>query len=292
MLGVIPTASGGSSASGTLSVEVVGSGNLSYAWYKSNALSAGATLVAELSGPTVQVPVLDDPAWYSVTVTAGTQVSAGSITTGTTTTVTSARVPVQLLQTVSIVSHPVATTVTAGGGLVLSGSASGGGPISYQWERIRGGRPVAISGATSPILKLDQVRLSDAGAYQLRASNARNSDVSDEAEVTVGEADVIVVQPDREKRVGQGEDVVLRVVASGKELSYQWRKNGAPIPGAIDAPSYTVASLQSPSSATYSVVVSNGVVPDATSRAALLIVGTADNSNSAAQLKVHTPITP
>lgn len=53
-----------------------------------------------------------------------------------------------------------------------------------------------------------------------------------------------------------GGNATFTVVASGSELSYQWKKNGIDIPGATGS-SYTVTNVQPADAAAYSVVVSN-----------------------------------
>jgi hypothetical protein len=102
MLGVVPGTqqSGGSFAA--LSVGAGGSGVLSYKWRKFEGNGKDAledTTFSAASSPFLDLAseASDVMAWYSVEVTAGTEISLG----GTSTTVTSARVPVQLLAAVS-----------------------------------------------------------------------------------------------------------------------------------------------------------------------------------------------
>jgi hypothetical protein len=108
----------------------------------------------------------------------------------------------------------VGATVTAGSSVVLSGSASGGGQVTYQWRR----NGKAIAGGTSQVLKLEEVGVGDGGRYELVAMNPRNTLSCGSVDVTVAEADVIVTQPEREKRVSEGAEVLLSVVAAGKTL--------------------------------------------------------------------------
>jgi hypothetical protein len=251
MLAVLPETAQSGTASVVLSVDAVGSGSLKYDWY-AHSLSTGFAepLSTGTTSSSVVVVADDTRKWYSVnvwsdyTVSGGTPFVAGSLQAGTTSAM-SVNVPVQLLEAVAnprvsvapggavSVGSLVSTTVTAGGTLVLSGSATGGGTLSYQWRR--NGR--AIVGATSPALRVEELRLNDGGLYQLFASNPRNALVCGTVDVTVGEADVIVKQPELIQPalprlgmgVSQGQDVVLRVVAEGRDLSYQWRRNGQPL---------------------------------------------------------------
>jgi Immunoglobulin I-set domain. len=73
------------------------------------------------------------------------------------------------------------------------------------------------------------------------------------------------------RAVTAGESVSFSVSASGTApLTYQWRKDGAPISGATNA-SYSISSAQSGHAGAYSVVVSNSV-GSMTSNAATLTV--------------------
>jgi uncharacterized protein (TIGR02145 family) len=66
--------------------------------------------------------------------------------------------------------------------------------------------------------------------------------------------------------------VTFTVVATGTApLAYQWYLGAAAISGAISA-SYAITSVQSANAGTYSVTVSNGTLPNATSTGAVLTV--------------------
>jgi hypothetical protein len=66
-------------------------------------------------------------------------------------------------------------------------------------------------------------------------------------------APAIMVQPaGATQTVGQG--VNFSVTATGEGLTYQWRKNGAEVPGATGA-SYTITSVQASDAGSYDVVV-------------------------------------
>lgn len=75
--------------------------------------------------------------------------------------------------------------------------------------------------------------------------------------------------------VNAGQTASFSVVASGSgPLAYQWRRNGVDIAGATTASYTTGATTSADNGATFSVVVSNGTPPDATSNAAVLTVTT------------------
>jgi hypothetical protein len=67
--------------------------------------------------------------------------------------------------------------------------------------------------------------------------------------------------------------VELVVAASGSGLKYQWRKNGAVVPGAT-TPTFRIAEVNAASAGKYDVVVTGSCNPSATSRQATVSVGT------------------
>jgi hypothetical protein len=91
-------------------------------------------------------------------------------------------------------------------------------------------------------------------------------------------APVITMQPVG-ITVAQGLPVTLSVIANGFPTpTYQWRLNGANLPGATAA-SYAVAQASSQNAGNYTVVVSNSM-GSVTSSAAKLVVGMAMNNSS------------
>lgn len=111
--------------------------------------------------------------------------------------------------------------------------------------------------------------------YTVTATNATGSGTTT-LTVTVREtlvAPSITTQPQATQTVAVGSSVSFTVVATGTPtLAYQWKKGGNAISGATLA-TYTIASAVAGDSGTYTVTVSNGVAPDATSTNAELIVG-------------------
>jgi hypothetical protein len=191
-------------------------------------------------------------------------------------------VPVQLLARVSFSQPADSVVVVAGGSVALSREAQGGGTIQYQWERQRSGRWSAVTGATSNVLALATVRLSDEGAYRLSATNARSVEpvLSATINLTVREVDVITSQP-VSVSVNPGDAAVFEVKAKGVDLVYQWRKNGVDVPGAT-ASVFTVISLGGSASAdkaeregTYDVLVKHAF---------------GSSVSAAARLQVNVPV--
>src|SRR4051812_43801889 len=67
-----------------------------------------------------------------------------------------------------------------------------------------------------------------------------------------------ITTPPQAQTVEQGQTATFAVAAEGTgALSYQWRKSGDPIPGAIN-PEFTIESVSNSDAAFYSVIVNDG----------------------------------
>ena len=223
-----------------LSAAATGSPALSYQWRKDGQPIAGAT------GPTLTRTALQlsDGGFYTVTVSNG----AGSVSS----------LPVQLtvratLNTspVAILTQPVNRIAFAGSTVTFGVTAQGVPPPTYQW--LKDGSPIA--GATSPTLVLTDVQLAAAGSYSVVVTNLTGSVTSNPASLTVfNQAELITQQP-QSQIVNLGETASLTVTASGTgTLNYQWRKNGADLPGATAA-TLTLTNVQPTDTAVYTVLV-------------------------------------
>ena len=93
----------------------------------------------------------------------------------------SVSVPLDVRQPPFIVSQPLNRTVTNGGAVSFSITATGSVPMSYQWKH----RGVVLPGATNAGLSLPVVVASSAGAYSVVVTNAVGSAVSDVAVLRV-----------------------------------------------------------------------------------------------------------
>lgn len=160
------------------------------------------------------------------------------------------------------VSAPVGTTVT------ISVTADGAEPFTYQWQK----NGNIISGATNTSLVLANAQLSDTGAYRAVVANSQGNTTSDTAHVFIGTAPTITLEPAPSQTVFAFSGVNFTVTATGIPTpTFQWRKNGVNIAGATNA-TYSIPSAVVADAGTYSVVVSNGIPPAATSNDAVLIV--------------------
>ncbi|MEO8058177.1 MAG: immunoglobulin domain-containing protein [Burkholderiales bacterium] len=253
------TVNAGQTASFT--VVATGTAPFTYQWSENGSAIAGATAASYTTPPTIDA---DTGATFRVVVTnAVTSVASADATL----TVTPLPVAVQLT------AQPVSVNVTAGQAASFSVAATGTAPITYQWQR----NGTAIAGATSATYTLPATTIADNGAqFRALVSNAVNSLVSNAATLTVDAAATppsIATQP-ANTSVLVGQTATFSVVATGTApFTYQWRKNGTTIAGATAASYTTPAAITADNNALFSVVVSNGSLPNATSANAKLTVG-------------------
>jgi hypothetical protein len=243
----------------TFSVTTTGTAPLSYQWYKDGATISGATS----AGYTLSNVQTSDSGTYIVTVSNGTLPNATS--SGALLTVSA--VPVAP----SITIQPKSDTVTAGQNVTFSVMATGTTPLSYQWYK----NGTVISGATSSSYILTNIQAASAGMYTVIVSNGTLPNaMSSGAVLTVSPLPIapsITTQP-KSKTITAGQNDTFSVTATGTgTLSYQWYKNGTAISGATSS-SYTLTNVQAASAGTYTVTVSNGTLPNATSSGAVLTV--------------------
>lgn len=149
-----------------------------------------------------------------------------------------------------ITTQPVSQSVCIGSNLTFTVAAVGCS-LSYQWEK----NGIPIAGATSPTLTLNGVSLTDAGSYNVVVSNFLGSVVSNAATLSVEMLPTITVQP-VSQIICAGSTVTFFVTASSGSLSYQWLRNGVPIPGATSA-TLILTNVQTSDSGAYAVVISN-----------------------------------
>lgn len=140
--------------------------------------------------------------------------------------------------------------------LVISASALGEAPLSYQWRK--NGEPIA--GATRVTLPLGPLTLGDSGDYDVVATNALGSTTSQPVVLTVTEAPVapVIVRAPSGQTAVAGGSVSFSVEATGTALRYQWRKNGLIIPGGTAA-NLTLSPVASSDTGSYDLFVANAV---------------------------------
>lgn len=237
----------------SFSVVAAGTAPFTYQWRKDGVALSGA-MSATLAFSSVQSANAGD---YTVVVTN----SAGSATSVAAT--LTVNVPP------SILTQPLAQSVTAGANVSLTVTASGTSPLTYQWRK----DGAAIAGATNSVFSVGNVQTGDAGSFSVVVTNSVGSVNSNAAALTVTSVPVppaFTAQP-QGQNVTAGSSVALTVTMGGTSpFTYQWRKDGTALAGATGA-TLTLTNVQSANAGDYTVVVTNSA-GSATSAAATLTV--------------------
>ncbi|MDA1275554.1 MAG: immunoglobulin domain-containing protein [Verrucomicrobia bacterium] len=228
-----------------LTVSATGTAPLEYQWRFKDTPIPGAT------GPTLNLTNVQpsESGLYSVAVSNSAGSTSGNILNLT------------VAENLGIVNDLQDQTVIAGTDVTFQITAGGLEPLQYKW-RFNG---QIISGATSSTLSMANVQPSDAGLYSVEVSNATGSVSSREANLVVEVIPLITREPEGQM-VTEGTDVSLGVTVSGTEpLIFQWKLNGADMPGATD-PALSLSSIRPDQAGDYQVTVSNaaGAVTSAT----------------------------
>ncbi len=174
----------------------------------------------------------------------------------------------------SILQQPVSEVRCAGAGqgTKLTVIADGTGPFTYQWRK--DGVDLAdnanYQGAHKDSLLIIGLSAPTTGSYDVVVRNAAGSVTSDAATVTIIAPPVITSQP-ASVTAPPGANVTFQVGATGVQMSYQWRKDGVPLPGQTGT-SLTLNNVQPADRAWFDVVLSNTCGDVVTSLPALLTV--------------------
>ena len=152
----------------------------------------------------------------------------------------------------------VSQTLCLGSGLNLSVSATGTGPLTYQWKKNGtdiGGRTTGSSYSIVSVVS------GDAGNYTVfwlavQEFVYRLAFWSNIASVGVDSPASISVEPTASQTLCVGSSLTLSVSATGTGLSYQWKKNGTAI-GLATSSSYSIGSVGVGDAATYTVDVTS-----------------------------------
>lgn len=158
--------------------------------------------------------------------------------------------------TTVITSHPANATVCAGGNVNFSVSASGTN-LSYQWKKeginvIDGG---SISGATTDKLIINNSVLANAGSYTCLVTGSCGILNSNPAVLTVDNAINITTQP-QNITACPGNNINFTLVATGSNLTYQWKKNSIDLPGKTN-PSLSLNGITGADAGDYLCVIQN-----------------------------------
>ncbi|MBI1839549.1 MAG: lamin tail domain-containing protein [Verrucomicrobia bacterium] len=150
---------------------------------------------------------------------------------------------------------------------LLSVGASGSPPLRHQWL-LQG---VDIPNATNAILTLTNLDPAQAGLYQATVFNSAGSTTSAVARLAVLNPPDIFAQP-QSRVVSLGASFSFLVMANGNgPLNYQWRYNGADVPGATDS-ALALTNAQEEQSGEYTVLVTDAVGAVVSDTASLRVV--------------------
>jgi hypothetical protein len=172
----------------------------------------------------------------------------------------------ELVTLPAILTQPQSQTILAGSNATFTVSVFPT-PLSYQW---RFNVTNLIAGAVTASYTISNATIANAGNYDVVIVNSSGSVTSAVATLVVLGPPAITMQPSNQAAVVGG-SVALSVAASGTPpLSYQWRHNGAGIPGATLS-AYALSGVQPAGAGVYDVVVGNNY-GSVTSRTTVLSV--------------------
>jgi hypothetical protein len=196
----------------TFTVAATGS-DLAYQWRFKSSGAASSARPVNISGATnasLFIPYLelDHDGFYDVIVSS----PGGSVFSGV------AKLTVTAPPTITVAPSDI--DARGGSNVTLSVTATGPGPITYQW-RFNG---VDITGATSRTLLLTNVQLEQTGQYQVLVSNP-NATVSAYAQLNVLVIPIFLFHP-QSVVAFVGDTVQFTVQAYGTmPMGHRWRRN-------------------------------------------------------------------
>jgi len=240
------TVTSGQTVSFTVSAN--GSGALTYQWSRNNIPIPGATTA------TFQIAAAAsfDAGIYTVTVSN----SLGSVTSSAATLV----VNEPASQLPRITGHPESQTVTVGSKVTFYVQADSGAPsLSVQWYK----NSIAIPGATVGALTFNPVTHGDAGNYSCAVTNVVGTIFTNSATLTVignipNEPPPVITIPPTSQTLVLGGSVTFTATAEGSgPLTFQWYKDGTPLPGAT-AKTLAIANARQQDAGSYTVRVVGG----------------------------------
>lgn len=224
----------------SLSVSVIGDGEIQYQWQKNGSLIPGATSNSYYI-PNSQT---QDAGSYRVLISNNSkQINSNFVNVWVT----------EVIQAISISQQPQSQVIPEGNDAKFTVSANGGGFTRYQWRK----NGVDIPNAFSTSLNITSVNRADNGTYDVVISNSQGSLISASASLEVLDNNIplMITHQPQTQSVLSGTPFTLSVGAAGDgPLSYQWLLNGNVI-DSVNSAQYQVLSASSANQGNYSVVV-------------------------------------
>jgi len=236
--------------------------------------SVGATGIAltyQWRKDGIDVPGATDSILVLEGVTAEKSGSYVAIVTGGLCDATSSTAFLTVQKPPTITEQPTDVAVCLGQPGTLSIAVEGEG-LLYQWRR----DGVELPGETEPTLEFALVQPTDTGSYDVVISGTCDPPItSASARLSLATSTSINVttQPS-DTVVCQGTTLVLRVRATGASLNYQWRHNGADIPGARSS-TFTLLTTALTDAGAYDVAIGSACGTPTTSQSAQVAVNAA-----------------
>ncbi len=166
--------------------------------------------------------------------------------------------------------------------VVLSVTAVGTPPITYQWRKNSGNLTdgPGISGATTPQLTLTNLAPNAEGTYDCVVADALCQVTSRPAYVSVTTSTPVITQQPASQVVHAGAQVALIIAGGfGPQNTYQWRKNGAPVPPSVrvwgtDSTYLSISDARVSDAGLYDCVITNACGSTTSNPARLTVLGT------------------
>lgn len=170
-------------------------------------------------------------------------------------------------------SYYVQTNVAEGTDLTLRPELTQGSHLVYQWHKRLNNEPIglgaAIPGAVSLELPLGAVTYEDAANYTLVATNYAGQNQTIFVVTVVAKPIFSSPLQGYEGPAGQNVQLSASIQNWSSSLTYQWRRNGQPIPGATQ--SFYSFTANDASAGSYSVVVKNEAGETTSNEAAVIL---------------------
>lgn len=173
------------------------------------------------------------------------------------------QVPLEVIAGPKILLNPQSVLVCEGKSLTLAVGADGS-DLQYRWRR----DGVEIPGGTKPVLEIKKLTAQEGGTYDCVVFGCGGNTTSQAALVTVGTAPRVTTQPSA-RSACEGETVTFTMDATGNDATFQWMKNGDPIPGAT-AKNLVLRNITLFDESTYSCMVQGSCTPTATTESVRL----------------------